>query len=238
MPRLFPSRRQRQTELLSAYLDGRLSPREQAEVERLLEASEEARRELDALRAVVALVQQAPAVQPPRSFTLRPEMVAARAPARAGGVARVAAPAAVALAAFFLAFSLVGGSVDLFTSEPSPAGPTSSAPDGGPSEKARALHIQETTPAPAPTPRPESAVGALAPSSGSQGVPTPAPADQFLAADAPGGRVALAGEPLAGKPPQGGSSFPWLALQLAAGGLTGVAIVAALWQYRRSRARV
>ncbi|MEE9285083.1 MAG: hypothetical protein V3V35_05060 [Dehalococcoidia bacterium] len=229
------SRRARRQELLSAYLDERLGPGERAEAERLLEQSEDARRELESLRATVALVRQAPVARPRRSFVLTPEMVAVERPRQAGGWRRVAVPVAAATAVLFLGFSLAGGAADLFSREGAPsvaeqaplqaaeAPATTERFQPGAAEQREAAAFAAPGPAlPAPTPAPESvAVAAddLTVEAGPMGVPGPA------------GEKGLAGVEAKKR------RFPWLALQLAAGSLTGLAIVAVLWQYRWSRSR-
>lgn len=57
-------------ELLSAYLDGEVTPEERTLVERTVASSSDVAWRLDALRQTVALVGQLPRVPLPRSFTL------------------------------------------------------------------------------------------------------------------------------------------------------------------------
>jgi len=66
----------RMDELLSAYLDGELSPRERARLEARLATDPELRERLEGLRRTVALVRGLPQVQAPRNFLLTPAMVA------------------------------------------------------------------------------------------------------------------------------------------------------------------
>lgn len=66
----------RMDELLSAYLDGELSPKEQARLEARLAADPDLRARLEALRRTVALVRHLPQVQAPRHFLLTPAMIA------------------------------------------------------------------------------------------------------------------------------------------------------------------
>jgi len=70
----------RMDELLSAYLDGELSPGERARLEARLEADPALRERLEGLRQTVALVRDLPRVQPPRNFLLTPSMVASPRP--------------------------------------------------------------------------------------------------------------------------------------------------------------
>ncbi|HEY69584.1 MAG TPA: hypothetical protein G4O08_03270 [Anaerolineae bacterium] len=64
--------------LLSAYLDGECTKRQAARLESRLQAEPELRRALEELRATAGLLRSLPAVQPPRSFALTPEMVGSR----------------------------------------------------------------------------------------------------------------------------------------------------------------
>lgn len=65
----------RELEQLSAYLDGMLSAREQAAVEKRLREDAAFRRKLDDLRLTVRALRSLPEVKLPRNFTLTPEMV-------------------------------------------------------------------------------------------------------------------------------------------------------------------
>jgi len=62
----------RDLERLSAYLDGELSPREHAEVDRQLALEPALRDALEGLRQTKALLRAAPRVRAPRDFTLDP----------------------------------------------------------------------------------------------------------------------------------------------------------------------
>ncbi len=55
---------------LSAYLDGELTPRERAQVERHLDTCAQCRSDVEALRHTVDLLRMVPTVKPPRSFLL------------------------------------------------------------------------------------------------------------------------------------------------------------------------
>ncbi|MYD50167.1 MAG: hypothetical protein F4W93_01620 [Dehalococcoidia bacterium] len=70
MVRLFGREDRRRHKLLSAYVDGEVTAEEAREVEDLLETSENARRELAELQAMVELVRGLPELEPPRSFAL------------------------------------------------------------------------------------------------------------------------------------------------------------------------
>lgn len=62
-------------ELLSAYIDEMLTDEERTALEVRLKTDASLRRELNALRQTVALVQGLPPLKAPRNFTLTPEMV-------------------------------------------------------------------------------------------------------------------------------------------------------------------
>jgi hypothetical protein len=67
-------------ELLSAYLDGELTPTERAALESRLETEPELRETLDGLRLTVWTLQAAPVLKPPRSFVLDPARFRRRVP--------------------------------------------------------------------------------------------------------------------------------------------------------------
>jgi hypothetical protein len=67
-----PDLNDRDVELLSAYLDGALTPAERAALEARLQADAALRRDLDGLRQTVALVRALPRLAAPRSFALTP----------------------------------------------------------------------------------------------------------------------------------------------------------------------
>lgn len=66
----------RTDELLSAYLDGELSPEERTRLEARLVADPDLRARLGAMRRTVDLVRDLPQVKAPRNFILTPDMVA------------------------------------------------------------------------------------------------------------------------------------------------------------------
>jgi anti-sigma factor RsiW len=68
----------RDVELLSAYLDQGLSPRQERKLHARLEREPDLRWALDELRRTVAIVRSLPEVHPPRSFTLAPEVAGER----------------------------------------------------------------------------------------------------------------------------------------------------------------
>lgn len=72
--RLFKSEHQRVAEMLSAYLDGELSPKEQSRVEKHLAQCADCAQNLRTLRQTVALLGHLPPVAVPRSFAIRPQV--------------------------------------------------------------------------------------------------------------------------------------------------------------------
>ncbi len=74
------NRHSRLRDQLSAYIDGELDSSVAKQLERHLAECGRCRQEMEQLRATVAALQQLPAVEPPRSFTLSPERVALRRP--------------------------------------------------------------------------------------------------------------------------------------------------------------
>ena len=110
-------------ELLSAYLDGRLSPADSARVERRLASESNLKTQLEELRETRAVLRRLPQRRAPRNFRLTPKMVGLRPPEpRAYPIFRVA----TALATFlFLVSVAVNGLAPVATSHlaaaPAPA---------------------------------------------------------------------------------------------------------------------
>ena len=133
---LFKSEHQRIEEMLSAYLDGELSPKEQARAEKHLAQCADCAQNLHTLRQTVALLGQLPPVTVPRAFTVRPAQAAQRArflqTRRTYGYLR----AATALTTVLLAVVLAG---DAFLISQVPYLAPASAPEvivrGAPVEK-------------------------------------------------------------------------------------------------------
>jgi hypothetical protein len=71
---------------LSAYLDGRLSERQETRVETHLESCAGCRRTLEEMRQLVAELRSLPAAKAPRSFALSPELAAVTRRATAAAV--------------------------------------------------------------------------------------------------------------------------------------------------------
>ncbi len=74
------NRHRRLRDQLSAYIDGELDASAAERLERHLGECGRCRQEMEQLRATVAALQELPAVELPRSFTLSPERVAPRPP--------------------------------------------------------------------------------------------------------------------------------------------------------------
>ncbi len=74
------NRHRRLRDQLSAYIDGELDASAAERLEHHLAECGRCRQEMEQLRATVAALQELPAVEPPRSFTLSPERLAPRPP--------------------------------------------------------------------------------------------------------------------------------------------------------------
>jgi len=97
----------RDVELLSAYLDGQLSPSDSARIESRLAADANLRAVMDDLRAARGLLRQLPARKAPRNFTLSRSMVGAKPPLpRSYPIFRFATTFATIL--LFLSFAVNG----------------------------------------------------------------------------------------------------------------------------------
>ena len=80
----------RDLELLSAYLDGELTPREADRLQARLDGEAGLRWALEELRRTVSVLRSLPEVRPPRSFTLTAEAAGSRARAAAYPVLQLA----------------------------------------------------------------------------------------------------------------------------------------------------
>src|SRR6266508_6470094 len=94
-------------ELLSAYIDNRLTADERAALEQRLRNEPALRGTLDDLRGTVTLLRGLPPLTPPRSFTLDPAAFAPR-PSPLFGWLRLGATLASVLLALTFAVDLVG----------------------------------------------------------------------------------------------------------------------------------
>jgi anti-sigma factor RsiW len=162
----------RRTEVLSAYIDGRLPAKEKAEVERLVSTSIEWRRDLDQLQAAVHALREAPSPQPRRSYALTPEMTRGRLPAtRESRLLRPLMSMATATAAVLLAVSIAGGS-GLFGTG-SPAREAAGTPGAGTAMDKLSAPSPAADGAPAPAAAPESPPTALRVSGAPEGTASP-----------------------------------------------------------------
>ncbi len=99
-------------ESLSAYLDGELSAREKAGVEKHLQECRACSENLSTLRQTVALLKELPAVPAPRSFALRPAVVKPKVRVAPSSWGYGLLKGATALAALLLVL-VIGGDLTL-----------------------------------------------------------------------------------------------------------------------------
>lgn len=163
-------------ELLSAYLDGRVSPTERDAVDAALAADPATRARFTTLRATVTLVRALPQPTPRRTFVLTPEQAASIRPARGAWIARLfpAITAASAVAAV-LCLALIAG--DLATGGFATNTRQSAArPAVAPVAHTTATRVISATAAPTEAPLPGTAAAAATT------FPPPAPASAASAA--------------------------------------------------------
>ena len=145
----------RETERLSAYLDGRLERSEAARLEARLKQDPQLRLELQELRATVRLLSSLPQIRAPRSFTLQPQAVRRR-----GGYPLLQLGTALAT----LSFLVVVGTDLLLARAGSPmlaASRLSAAPAAEPEVAAQAPALDQPLElVPEATPAAEAAAGA------------------------------------------------------------------------------
>jgi len=132
----------RDVELLSAYLDGLLSPSDSARLESHLSSDASLRAAMDDLRAARGLLHQLPQRRAPRNFTLTPKMAGIKPPEpRAYPTLRFATVLATLLfVATFVINGLAPAVNSSFAAAPAPAygyggsggGSAESAPQGAP----------------------------------------------------------------------------------------------------------
>jgi hypothetical protein len=171
----------RDLELLSSYLDDRLSARQRDRLTKRLDREPELRWALEELRRTVSIVSSLPEVRPPRSFTLTREAAGERARPPAYPFLQLATALAT------LAFVAVVG-LDALTGQGRPAALSAAAPEqaervatqlveapvaAAPSETASALGMAQT----------EAPLEAL--SQAPQGTPVPGPAEGIGGGEAP-----------------------------------------------------
>ena len=148
----------RNDELLSAYIDNRLSASERAQFDTRLAAEPALRAELDDLRRVVQAVRTMPRKPAPRSFALDPQRYAPRQTF----LTRIYPTLRLANAAVALVFVVVLGAL-LVQAVP---GRLAMAPAAAQAPQASgALEMQTTADAPAQAPMPEVTMAAAEPAS-------------------------------------------------------------------------
>ncbi len=107
-----PQLNDRDLELISAYIDGKLSAEERREVERRLDNEANLRLAYEELRATVQALRDLEPVRPPRSFTLDPANVALQRPPATrlswGRLLQVAGVFAAVLVAAIGTLSVIG----------------------------------------------------------------------------------------------------------------------------------
>ena len=106
-------RHRRLRTLLSAYIDGQVSPREATDVERHVATCDTCRLDLQSLRATVGLLRELPELEAPRSFALDAAPMFVRAPRSYVGAMSVA----TAVAAVLLVGLLVADAFDAVTQQ-------------------------------------------------------------------------------------------------------------------------
>lgn len=249
---------ERVRELLSGYLDGRLSAGQRTALERHLEGCRDCGHELRALRATQQMVQSLPPVRLPRGFTLEAAPRPALLPRGFFWLRGATAVAAVAFVALLTVPALMSGggmsaprpaasqptgafsqtkaadSQPALQAQPA-AGARGSEPAGGAAERSLAPAAQ---PAPAnqppaaaaaPAGAPAAAAKAAAPLAQPAAPPAPAPAAPATAAPAADAAKAASTE----EPAQHAILSP---LQMAVGGLAlllALATGAIWWRHRR-----
>ncbi|MEW6402612.1 MAG: hypothetical protein AB1649_12485 [Chloroflexota bacterium] len=143
----------RDIELLSAYLDGQLSPSESQRLESRVSSDPNLRAVLDDLREARSLLRQLPARKAPRNFTLTRQMVGLKPP-----VPRVypAFRFATALAALLLfatfAINALSPSVTMRAAAPAPAAACEACGGGAPELESQSTELFAATEAPTEAP--------------------------------------------------------------------------------------
>jgi|GEM_PF-2946252 len=141
-------------ELLSAYLDDQLAPKDRAQIESRLKTDSKLQRTLADLRAIKIQLRALPTVKPPRSFTLKPESVRSRS--AFNWIPILNGSTAVAAILFAAVISL-----DLFRA-PLAARQEFSAPMQAPAPEAAMKAADQLTPATVTPTRTPAAVSAVA----------------------------------------------------------------------------
>jgi len=195
-------------ELLSAYLDGQVSPAERDAVDVAITADPAVRARAADLRATVALLHGLPQPAPRRTFILTPEQATAIRPVRVPWITRLfPTVATVSAVAAVLCLMLVAG--DLATGGFSTRQPAAVRTRPAVESVSDATTTRVTAAAAAPTTVPAVASGGIAASGASSAAttapPAPAAAAALPAATVAAGSVASARS--AGAPPASAASI-------------------------------
>lgn len=150
-----PSPAVRDDELLSAYIDNRLTASERAQLDARLAAEPALRAELDGLRQVVRAVRAMPRKPAPRGFALDPQRYAPRQTF----LTRIYPTLRLANAAVALVFVVVLGALFLQTARPMAMAPAAMPQSSG------TIEMQTTTDTPAQAPMPDVTTAAAEPAS-------------------------------------------------------------------------
>ncbi len=220
-------------ELLSAYVDGRVTTVERLSVETHLASCAGCRNHLRSLQATVALLHDLPVVPAPRSFYIYPNMVPQKRksplaalfrPSWAFGALRLAASVASMLLVIVLAVDALGPVGSRGAAAPMPSAlsgaraPERSGPDAMPSQTAYASAALT-----APTQAASAATAApAAPVVGAASVPSPEAAREALPTTAPAATVAPS--TAATPAPSAASLPPGAATQFSVGPLAPTAV--------------
>lgn len=141
-------RRERDDELLSAYIDGQLLGRARSEFEARLAREPELRARLEATRRVLGMVRSLPTVPAPRNFILDPARYGARARSRPAARFYPTLRLATVLATLVLLVVFAG---DLITQMALPFGAAAPAPPQvGPAPQLGMRELSAATAAPQP----------------------------------------------------------------------------------------
>jgi len=185
-------RRERDDELLSAYIDGQLLGRARSEFEARLAGEPELRTRLEATRRMLGMVRSLPTVPAPRNFILDPARYGARARPRPAARLYPTLRLATALATLVLLVVFAG---DLITQVALPFGAAAPAPPQPANESDRGTRtLAAATAAPPGQPVPQ-AVPQTAVSPAVQPTQPPAPPTQALETQAQPTAVAKAAGP-------------------------------------------
>ncbi len=213
----------RDWELLSAYLDGELTPRERARLEVRLEREPGLRQALQRMAQTRAVLRRTPRLRAPRSFALTPAMVGQQ-PALPS-VMRWVSLAATVLLLFVLAGDFfLAGTVKRSVAPLAMEAPLVEAT--APVMEKAAAEAEEAAGAPPEAAAPAIRVPEAAPTAGTADLSaTPLPTPALAPTSTPAPTLAPASAPTPGVPP-----WRWVEVLLAAVALISGALA---WSWRR-----